>query len=175
MKLFEKYSFKQKKLFVLVLFVLLGAVAYKRSFKVTLDQLQLNGELEHDKERAQNSLQTLKQKTVQLNQINAIIGKENVQNETVQHTFLNFLQLTDAKLKVDHIEGVYQYKHPDFIINTNKITLNGNYLETTSFIHQFESEFDLGRLVSLKLSKNMNRSSRNKELLTTMYFQNFSE
>lgn len=175
MKLFEKYSYKKKKLFLLIVFVLLAAVAYKRSFKVTLEQLELNEQLQADKVRAENSLQTLKQKSIQLNQINSIIGKENIPNEIVQHSFLNFLQSTESKLRVEHIEEVYLYKHPDFMINTNKITLNGNYLEATSFIHQFESKFDLGRLVSLKMIKSLNRSTRSNELLTTMYFQNFSE
>jgi hypothetical protein len=175
MKLFEKYSYKKKKLFLLIVFVLLGAVAYKRSFKITLEQLDLNKELKIDKVRAENSLQTLKQKSIQLNQINSIIGKENVPNEIVQHSFLNFLQSTETDLRVESIEEVYLYNHPDFIINTNKITLNGNYLATTSFIHQFEAKFDVGRLVSIKMSKHMNRASRTDELLTTMYFQNFSE
>jgi len=175
MKFFEKYSYRQKKVALLVVIVLLGAAAYKRAFSVTFDQLALNEELLTEKEKAQNSVQTLKTKTLQLNQVNKVIGKENVPNEIVQHSFLSFVEHQSVDLKVNSIDEPHQYKHPDFIINTNKVTLKGGYLATTAFVHEFETNFNLGRLVSLRVFKHKNRSTRKKELLTTLYFQNFSE
>ncbi len=175
MKFFEKYTYRQKKVALLIIIVLLGAAAYKRAFSVTLDQLALNDELQQKENEAQNSVQTLKNKILQLNQVNKVIGKENVPNEIVQHSFLSFVKNQDVNLIVNSIDEPHQYQHPDFIINTNKVTLKGNYLSTTSFIHQFETKFNLGRLVSLRCFKQKNRSTRKEELLTTMFFQNFSE
>lgn len=175
MKFFEKYTYRQKKVALLIIIVLLGAAAYKRAFSVTLDQLALNDELQQKENEAQNSVQTLKNKTLQLNQVNKVIGKENVPNEIVQHSFLSFVKNQDVNLIVNSIDEPHQYQHPDFIINTNKVTLKGNYLATTSFIHQFETKFNLGRLVSLRCFKQKNRSTRKEELLTTLFFQNFSE
>lgn len=175
MKLFENYSYRKKKVVLLIVIVLLGAAAYKRAFSVTLEQLSLNEELKEKKSEAQNSVQTLKTKTLQLNQVNKVIGKENVPNEIVQHSFLSFVKNQDLNLLVNSIDEPHQYQHPDFKINTNKVTLKGNYLATTSFIHKFETQFNLGRLVSLRVFKQKNRSTRRNELLTTMFFQNFSE
>lgn len=57
---FEKYSYRQKKVMLLIVIVLLGAAAYKRSFSVTLQQLTLNEELKERVSEAQNSVETLK-------------------------------------------------------------------------------------------------------------------
>lgn len=175
MKMFEKYSYRQKKVMLLIVIVLLGAAAYKRSFSVTLQQLSLNEELKERVSEAQNSVETLKAKTIQLNQVNSIIGKENVQNEIVQHSFLSFVKNQDLNLEVNSIDEPHQYQHPDFIINTNMVTLKGNYLSMTSFVHEFEKSFNLGRLVSLRIFKQRNRATRRDELLAGLWFQNFSE
>ena len=175
MKLFEKYSFRKKKVVLLIVIILLGATAYKRSFNVTIQQISLFDELTLKEYEAQNSVETLKNKSLQLHQINTIIGKENVKNEIVQHSFLSFVKNQDLKLIVNSIDEPHQFQHPDFNIYSNKVTLKGDYLSVTTFINHFESSFNLGRLVSLQLFKQNNRSSRKDELFTTMYFQNFSE
>jgi len=175
MKIFEKYSFRKKKVVLLIVIVLLGATAYKRSFNVTLQQLSLHDELTIKEYEAQNSVETLKTKSLQLHQINTIIGKENVKNEVVQHSFLNFVKKQDLDLIVNSIDLPHQFQHPDFKIYSNKVTLKGDYTSVTKFIHQFEKDFNLGRIVSLNLFKQNNRKSRRDELFTTMYFQNFSE
>jgi|SRR5690554_6274731 len=175
MKIFEKYSFRKKKVILLIVIVLLGAAAYKRAFSLTLQQLALFDELTIKEYEAQNSVETLKNKSFQLSQINGIIGKENVQNEIVQHSFLSFVKKQKYRLAVNSIDEPHQYQHPDFKINTNKVTIKGDYSAVTSFVYSFEKEFNLGRLVSLHLFKQQNKASKKDELLTTIYFQNFSE
>lgn len=175
MKFFENYSYRKKKVALLIVIVLLGAAAYKRAFSVTVEQLSLHEELKSKVDEAQNSVQTLKAKTLQLNQVNQVIGKENVPNEIVQHSFLSFVKNKDLNLSVNSIEKPHQYQHPDFIINTNKVTLKGDFLSTTSFIYNFETQFNLGRLVSVHVFKKRNRTTRKNEVLTTLYFQNFSD
>lgn len=175
MKLFEKYSYRKKKVILLIVIILLGAAAYKRSFNVTLKQLDLFDELTQKEIEAQNSVETLRTKSIQLNQINAIIGKENVKNEIVQNTFLTFIKNQNLNLIVSTIDKPHQYKHPDFNIYTNKVTLKGDYLSMTRFIYEFEKEFNLGRLVAISSEKDNNRITRKNELFTTIYFQNFSD
>lgn len=175
MKIFEKYSFRKKKVVLIVIIVLLGAASYKRAFSLTFDQLALYDELKVKEYEAKNSVETLKNKALQLSQVNNIIGKENVPNEIVQHSFLSFVKSQKHGLVVNSIDEPHQYQHPDFKINTNKVTVKGGYSDVTSFIYSFEKEFNLGRLVSLNLFKQKNKASKKDELLTTIYFQNFSE
>lgn len=173
MNLFAKYSFKQKKFALAVVFVLLAAAAYKRSFSVTLDLIGLNNELEEKKIEASTSVERLKTKQNELNLINRMVGKENVPNEQVQQRFLSFFEQESGGLSIEKIEEVYTYDHPDFTINTNAITLKGGFVQTTRFLYKLEKSFPYARLVSSTLRLTTNRILQKNELHTTILLQNF--
>jgi hypothetical protein len=175
MTLFEKYSYKQKKLALLIITVLLGAVAYKRAFKVTLDLKDLKQELTVRSQEAATSTERLAKKQIDLKNINTVIGKENTPNDVVQQQFLLFIENTDSKLIVESIEEVYRYDHPDFIINTNVITIKGGYIPLVKFIYALEKKFNYARLVSSHIYIKKNKKLKIDELYATLTLQNFSD
>lgn len=174
MVLFEKYSYKQKKLALIIISILLCAVAYKRAFKVTLDLRKLNEELTIKSQEASTSTQRLSKKQIELKNINAVIGKENTPNDVVQQQFLLFIERMNSKLTVASIEEVYRFDHPDFIINTNVITIKGDYLSLVKFMYQLEKEFNFARLVSNHIYIKKNKKLKKDELFATLTLQNFS-
>lgn len=175
MKLFEKYTYRQKKIAVLAIFLLLCVVSYKRTFSVTLDLLNLRKELTEKKYDAENSGETLKHKQHELFKINNLIGEENVPNERVQHGFLTFVDSSNTPLNVVEVEEVYRFDHPDFVINTNEIVLTGDYRSMVEFLYDFEKNFLLARLVSVKIYIKKNREKKINELFLKVLVQNFSD
>jgi vacuolar-type H+-ATPase catalytic subunit A/Vma1 len=173
MTLFTKYSFRQKKLALVVVFVLLSAAAYKRSFSITLQQLDLNYELQIKRSEAETSVERLKTKQNELKLINQIVGQENVPNDKVQQKFLSFFEDNSQYLSVERMEEVYTFDHPDYTINTNLITFKGDYLSTIKFIYNLEKQFPFARIVSANLQLKTNRVSQKSELHTTILLQNF--
>ncbi len=173
MTFFDQYSFKQKNYALLILTVLLIAASYKRAFKTTLDTLAYKQELTEKIAISQNAVNEIRITQAQIAHFNKLLGKENITIEKVQQGFLNFLAKDKTNLIVYQVDEVLTYKHPDFSINTHKIILKGNFLETLRFIYNLERKFDLAKLINVSFEYKKYNSEENEELYTTLLLQNY--
>jgi hypothetical protein len=174
MNLFEKYSYKQKNLGLLIIFALLFVVSYKRSFKLTLETSAYLSELEITKKQAIMSQTDLLDLRKDIVQINKTIGKENVSIEQVQQSFLSFFENKSSNLVVNQIDEVFTFDHPDFKINTLKIDIRGNYIQLLRFIYHLENEFEEARLINSSFHIFTNGELNNKQLFCTLLLQNYA-
>jgi hypothetical protein len=173
MTFFDKYSYKQKNLALLVLGVLLAAVSYKRSFRTTLETLGYISELKAKKELAASSRNTIRTLQLEIANINKLLGKENVPIEAVQQGFLNFFAMHSRNLSVQQIEEVYTFDHPDFSINTFRIDLKGDYLSQLRFLDRLEKQFDEARLIHTGFEMKKDQQSGSSYLVSTLLLQNY--
>lgn len=173
MTLFEKYSYKQKNLALLVIGVLLFAVAYKRSFRTTIETRSYISELEIKKAEAGQSQFTIRNLQTEIATITKLLGKENVSIEQVQQGFLNFFARKSSGLAVQQIEEVYTFDHPDFSINTFRIDIKGDFIAQLKFIHQLEKDFEDARLIHTRFELKKDLVSGKNELITTLLLQNY--
>lgn len=174
MTFFDKYSYKQKNLALLVLGVLLFAAAYKRSFRTTIDTTTYISELSDKKAEAELSQQTIQNLQLEIATVNGILGKENVSIEQVQQGFLNFFALQSSGLSVQQIEEVYTFDHPDFSINTFRIDIEGNFIQQLLFIHKLEKQFQEARLIHTHFETKKDPASSKSNLITTLLLQNYT-
>lgn len=173
MTLFEKYSYKQKNLALLIIAVLLFAVSYKRAFSKTIETNSYISELELKKQEALNSQEEIRLLQKQVAQLNKLLGKENVSVEEVQQGFLNFLARKSPKISVKQIDEVYSFEHPDFKINTFKIELKGDFISILKFIYELEQSFDDARLIHFQMSSEKDAVTNKTDLTTTLLIQNY--
>ncbi|MDF3026956.1 MAG: hypothetical protein K0S23_1263 [Fluviicola sp.] len=173
MTLFEKYSYKQKNLALLIIAVLLFAVSYKRAFSKTIETNSYINELEIKKLEALNSQKEIQILQKQVAQLNKLLGKENVSVEEVQQGFLNFLARKSPRISVKQIDEVYGFEHPDFKINTFKIELKGDFISILKFINTLEQSFDDARLIHFQMSSEKDPVTGKIDLTTTLLIQNY--
>jgi hypothetical protein len=173
MTLFDKYSYKQKNLALLVVGVLLFAAAYKRSFSTTLETRSYISELELKKAEAVSSQSTIRNLQMEIAAVNKMLGRENVSIEQVQQGFLNFFARKSSGLSVQQIEEVYTFDHPDFSINTFRIDIKGDYISQLRFINSLEKEFDDARLIHTHFETKKDLVSGKSDLISTLLLQNY--
>ena len=173
MTFFDQYSYKQKNLALLILGVLLTAVAYKRSFKTTIETRDYISELRMKQQDAVSSQQAIRLLQVEIAGVNKLLGKENISIERVQQGFLNFFARNSSGLSVQQIEEVYTFDHPDFSINTFRIDLQGDFISQLHFIHRLEREFDEARLIHTRFEARKDLVSGKKHLISTLLLQNY--
>lgn len=173
MTLFDKYSYKQKNLALLVLGVLLFAVSYKRSFKTTIETTSYISELNDKQAEAELSNQSIRRLQLEIATVNRLLGKENISIERIQQGFLNFFARYSSGLSVQQIEEVYTYDHPDFSINTFRIDIKGNFISQLRFMNALERNFDEARLIHTHFETKKDLVSGNSELITTLLLQNY--
>jgi len=173
MTFFDKYSYKQKNYALILLAVLLVAVAYKKAFSVTLETMQYRDELEEKLLLAQTAAADIRLCKAQINNLDRLLGKENITIEKVQQGFLNFFARNAERISVYQIDEVLTYQHPDFSINTHRIVLKGDYIHTLQFIYRFEKQFDLARLINISFEYKKYTADSHEELYTTILIQNY--
>lgn len=173
MNLFEKYSYKQKNLALLIIAVLLFAASYKRAFSKTIETNSYINELEIKKQEALNSQKEIRLLQKNVAHLNKLLGKENVSVEEVQQGFLNFLARKSSRIEVKQIDEVYGFEHPDFKINTFKIELQGDYLSLVKFIYDLEHAFNDARLIHFQMESKKDPVTNKTDLTTTLLIQNY--
>ncbi len=173
MNLFEKYSYKQKNLALLIIAVLLFAASYKRAFSKTIELNGYINELEIKKQEALDSQKEIRLLQKDVARLNRLLGKENVSVEEVQQGFLNFLAKKSPKIQVKQIDEVYGFEHPDFKINTFKIELRADFISVLKFIYALEGSFDDARLIHFKMSSEKDPVTNKIDLTTTLLIQNY--
>ena len=112
MTFFDTYSFRQKNYAVLILTVLLIAVAYKRSFSVSMETNRYKKELEQRLLDASNADQEIRSRQVQVAYLNRILGEEGNTVEKVQQGFLNFFARNAKDIAVHEVIDVLRFDHP---------------------------------------------------------------
>lgn len=175
MKLFEKYSYSQKNIGLLLIGVLLFAVSYKRSFSKTLElrsyEKELDGKIAEGK-ASQRNIQRLQKN---LYDINHFIGKENNSVEQVQQKFLLFFDKHGKQLTVKQIDEVYSFDHPDYKIHTLKIDLEGPFIPLTQFTKLIEEQFDYARIVHVSNILETDPLTQKKSLVSTLLLQHYDQ
>lgn len=175
MTFFEQYSYKQKNYALMILAVLLVAVSYKRAFKQTVETVAYKHELEAKIAQAKNAKYEIGFTKKQISHLNKLLGKENITVEKVQQGFLNFLERKSAGIIVYQVDEVLNFKHPDFSINTHKIILKGNFINTLKFIYQLEHNFDLAKLIEVSFEYKKYNAEESEQLYTTLLLQNYQK
>lgn len=173
MTLFEKYSFRQKNVALLILLGLLSVVSYKRSFSKTIETNTYISELEGKKQQALMSFGRIKNLNEEIVSVNGLLGKENVSIEEVQQSFLNFFGRNNENLEVNQIEEVYGFDHPDFRINTFRIDVKGDFISLIRFMNKLELNFNEARLIHASFASDKNQETEKLELITTLLLQNY--
>lgn len=175
MEFFEKYSFKQKNYVLAILVVLLFAVVYKHKISVLLESVNYKNELEDKILSARTADSDIRNIQLELVQLNRVLGEEGNSVEKVQQSFLNFFTRESKGLKVQQINEVLSYEHPDFEIYTHFVVLKGSYLNTLEFIYAIERKFDMAKILNAKFEYKRNSSEEEKALYTTLLIQNYSK
>jgi hypothetical protein len=173
MTFFDKYTYRQKKYAMFILLVLLLAVSYKRSFRTTLDRLEEIEEIEQKQEEAKYAVQSIQVTQKSIQELNKIIGEENVTVEKVQQGFLSFFTKKSTRMEVYQVDEVLRYKHPDYSILTHQVVLKGNFLHSLSFIYQLEKEFRLAKLINVTFVSEKKNNDEIEQLYTVLLVQNY--
>lgn len=173
MTFFDKYSYKQKNYALILLVVLLVAVAYKRSFSVTLETRKVRTDLKQQLQRAEFADQEIRTRQLEIHNLNRFLGEENNTIEKVQQGFLNFFAQHADGLTVHQIDEVLNFKHPDFEINTHSIVIRGDYLNTLDFIYTLEKDFSLAKVLNISFEFKRFSVEEDEALYTTILIQNY--
>lgn len=148
--MFNQYTYKQKFTALIVVFFMLSIAAYKRSFSQliqTYSQYNQLNEKVNDFNSKSNQLESLSRDVALMNKV---IGKGVETKETVQQEIMRFVSENHPKVSISDLQPIHSFQDENYIIVTNQLDATGNANQLLNLAYDFEKQFSLSRIVSMK-------------------------
>ncbi len=174
--MFDKINYKEKRILIILILVLLFFATYKKLYKNTFKTVKTYKQLKNknlDSVQLKSNIVILKK---DLKDINSILGNSTNDNLIQQH-ILNFATKQEDSLKVNIVSLGKQhlYKTNDIRIYSNFLELEGSYNTILKTIYTFENNFLNSKINSVHFYTKKNYTSKKQKLYAKILFQNFKK
>lgn len=170
--MFEQYSYKKKCIALVVIFVILSTVAYKRSFS-TLFQVIREYKIVYSKAnnlniKAHNANSLIKDVAY----LDKIIGKEGTTKEMVQQGIVSFVSENHPDISIHEVHPIHVFLDENYYVITNQLDVTGGVYQLLQLSYDFEKRFELSKITSMNFYTNKN-NNKSEILHLKMVFQNY--
>lgn len=173
--MFENLSYKKKFFAVLILLVVMGITAYKRSFSMTIDAATLLEESRQKLAKVSNSQQRITNLVKDVAYLDKIIGKEVANPDIVQQEILNTFTDLNSNAELVKLEEIHKASDAYFNVYSNRLILSGSFNDLLKTTYNYEKEFDFSRVVSIQFYIKKEPRTRKKKLFEQIIFQNYEK
>ncbi|TRW27535.1 hypothetical protein FMM05_02530 [Flavobacterium zepuense] len=170
--IFEKYSYKTKFIALVLISLMLGYTAYKRSFSTLISLIKENKSLTSTINSLKNSSGNEDVLLDQINSIDKIIGKEGLSKERIQQDIINFVAKYNKGVSIYNMESIHEFKDDNNTVYTNILDITGSFNNLLEISYNFEKKFDSSRLISLNFYSTK-KNNKPDALHLKMIFQNY--
>ena len=175
--MFDRFTYRQKNYALLVMFILLCLVSYKRSFSLTLNAQAEIDEQESQLSKTEHVQSDIESLRIQIAQLNRNIGKSDIPPEKVSQEILAEISAFSNSNSVElvQLEQTHSFQTVDFDIFSNQILVEGNYNGILSLAYHMENKFEYARLTNVELFAEKNHNSKTKKLYGKLLFQHYRQ
>jgi hypothetical protein len=172
--MFEKYSFKQKFLALVVLTLITTVTAYKRSFSTLIQVIKENKTLSEKIEDVNKKANNNDNLVEEVAYLDRLIGKEGVSKEVIQQEIVNFTTKRHPKVSINALEPIHLFKDENYTIITNQLDVTGNFNELLQLGYDFEKNFSDSRIVNMHFYV-LKKNNKTDILHFKIIFQNYEK
>ncbi|MBD3639225.1 MAG: hypothetical protein HUJ25_17850 [Crocinitomicaceae bacterium] len=175
--MFDRFTYKQKNYGLLVVFILLAMVSYKRSLSLTFNafnELDNQAQQLESTKHVNEDIETLR---IQIAQLNKNIGKSDIQPDLVHQEILGEISEFSDKndVNLEKLEETHAFKTVDFTIYSNLIMVEGSFNGILSLIYHMENHFQYARLTNVDVYKEKELQKKKEKLYGKLLFQHYRQ
>ena len=173
--MFDRFTYRQRNYGLLIMFVLLAMVSYKRSFLLTLNLKDVVRKQEIQKLDVKNTKKTIELLRFEIAQINKNLGKTGERSDRVQQALLQEISSFPKSygLTIESINTTHLFTSVDYKILTNEVLIEGNFRGILNAIYKLEKEFDYARIINTDIYKTKARGDKKSKLYAKLLFQHY--
>ncbi len=171
--MFNEIPYKKKVIGLLLIFILLAIVSYKKSFIVTYQTNKSITKINEKLVLINSSNENIKYLSEKMNALDNLIGKQ-VEPELVQHFLIDFISQF-KKIQIVHLEETHTFSDDSFNIYTNQIVLQGGYNDLIKTIYQIEKQFKTSRIIGVNFYTKQDYNLKKQQLFVKLIFQNYEK
>lgn len=170
--MFNQYTFKQKFTALLVLFVLLGITAYKRSFSQLIQTYKEHQQLSEKMNDFNSKSGKMDALVKDVALMDRVIGKAGASKEVIQQEIMRFASEKHPQVSISELQPIHVFSDDDYQIVTNQLDVTGNANQLIKLAYDFEKEFTFSRIVSMQYYTTK-KNNKTEVLHLKMIFQNY--
>ncbi len=173
--MFDKLTYKQKNYGLLLIFILLAMVSYKRSFILSINLNKEINQQELQKLDIQHSGKKKELLTLEIQQINKNLGKTDESSDKVQQELLREISDFPASygLTIESINQTHLYTSVDYKILTNEVLIEGNFKGLVRAINHLERKFEYARIINTDIYKTKDHGDKKSKVYAKVLFQHY--
>lgn len=169
--MFEQYSYKQKTIALLILTVLLGITAYKRSFSNLISVYKENKDLIELSEEINSKSKNLEKLSKDIAKYDNYLGNQNVSSEEAQQEIVNFATLHKG-VSINSMQSIHTFDGENYKAYTNQLDVTGGINDLLVLAYDFETKFNLSRVINIQFYK-IKKGNSVEQLHLKIVFQNY--
>lgn len=169
--MFDKYSYKQKCLALCIVFFMLLATAYKRSFSMLIEAIKENKTLSKTTEEFDKKSNNFDRLSREIALLDKTIGEEGVSKEKVQQSIVSFISENHPQVSINDLQPIHVFSDENYKITTNQLDVTGGVNQLLKLGYDFEKQFKLSRIVSMNFYKA--KQNKSEILHLKIIFQNY--
>ena len=175
--MFDRLTYKQKNYGLLVMFLLMLMVSYKRSFVLTLNALDELTVQESQKQSAESAQQSIEMLQLSIAQLNQNIGRSDLEPDKVNQEILSTISrfAMDHEVNLQKLEATHVFQTVDFTIFSNLISVEGSFNGILQLIHYMENKFEYARLTNVNLYTQTDLTTKKTKLYAKLLFQHYRQ
>lgn len=174
MNLLNKLTYKQKLNYLGIVSFLFFLVVYSMAIKKTIALKKSCNLIENQLTELKDAPYQINQIEKKLNEIKSIIGVFSVEESDGQSQLLEKCTEYCSKnnLVIRDFPKTHEYIQTEYLIQTNIVKIEGNFCLLLKFIYLLEQKYQIGKIISISFSKELDRKLKKEKLFTTLYIQN---
>ena len=150
--MFEQYTYKQKCVALLVVFLMLSYTAYKRSFKNLFEVFNENKELAILSNEIASKSKSLDVLSMEIASYDKYLGNQNVARDVVQQEIIAFSTQYNG-ISINDLQAIHTFTADNYSVYTNQLDVTGNINNLLQLAYGFETKFNFCRVVSTNYYK----------------------
>lgn len=171
----KNLTYKQKFYAVLVGFVLLSLVSYKKTYRQVFyakKELALVNKKLAKATNSENDLFSLKSDITVLDNV---IGGHSSNPTQVQQLIFDFISSKESHVNLVAMEDAHIFSNEEFLIYTNQVELEGSYENLMELLYDVEKNFKSSRVVSNSMYSKKNYTTNTTKLYLKIILQNYEK
>jgi len=172
---FDKITYKQKNYGLLIVFLLLAMVSYKRSFLLSINISREIKQQEIQKRGIHKSNDRLNILTSEIRRINGSLGKTDQTSDRVRQELLKEISSLQSQLsiRIEFINNPHLFTSIDYKILTHEVLLEGDYRGLITAINNLENQFVHARIINAKIFKTKTHGEIKSKVYAKLLFQHY--
>lgn len=172
-----QFTYKTKKLLLIVVLILFTILGYKRIIANSARQITNyfnEKSLIIDEKELDAKIVDLK---IKVEQIDKILGKVNFNEHFIQYEILDYVTANTGKFDIEVVKllPTHIFNENGYLIVSNEVVLKGEYNDLIRAIYQIEKEIKISKISGVKFFKKKNHRTNRMELFSRLIFQNFKK